>query len=105
MATTANEVAASSRCARLLNGLARVRMMKITNTCVASDSTNQPVRNSALSACNTASSSQKVRKSKMELTGPMVIMNVRIKPMSQRRGRARSSSSTLSAGSGNSDRS
>ena len=48
IAITVREVATRIGWARLLNGLPRVRMMKITNTWVDRDSTNQPVWNSVL---------------------------------------------------------
>ena len=43
IATTAMDVAIRTGWARLFKGLPRVRMMKITNTWVDRDSTNQPV--------------------------------------------------------------
>ncbi len=52
------------------NGRRRVRITKITSVCVASDSTNQPVRNSAACACRTPSITANVAKSKIELSGP-----------------------------------
>ena len=39
------------------------------------DSTNHPVRNSTFPACSSDSMTQKVTKSKMELTGPKTAMN------------------------------
>ena len=62
------------------------------------DSTNQPPRNSAWLACRTCSITKKVRKSKIELTGPNTLMNRRTKPMSHAAGRASTSGSTRSVG-------
>ena len=73
----------------------------MTNTisaCVASDSTNQPERNSGAVASKTQSITPNVAKSKIELIGPKRIMNRRMKPMSQWDGRASCSSSTRSVG-------
>ena len=52
-----SEVAASQGSGRLRQGAARVRITKITSTCVATDSMNQPVWKSAASALKSASSS------------------------------------------------
>ena len=54
-ATTVREVPMSHELGRLLKGFLRVRIMKITSTCVAMDSMNQPVWNSASPAWKTAS--------------------------------------------------
>ncbi len=80
------------------NGCRRVRMTKITSVCVASDSTNQPVRNSAALACSTPSITPKVAKSKRLLIGPKNAMKLRMNPMSHADGRASISSSTVSVG-------
>ena len=42
----------------------------MTSVCVASDSTNQPVRNSAWPAWRILNITKNVRKSKIELIGP-----------------------------------
>ena len=65
---------------------------------VASDSTNQPERNSGAAASKTQSMTAKVAKSNTELIGPKRIMNRRMNPMSQCDGRASCSSSTRSVG-------
>ena len=65
---------------------------------MAIDSTNQPVLNSVVAACSRPSMTQKVRKSKTELTGPKTDMNFRMNFMSQAAGRARASGSTRSVG-------
>ena len=70
----------------------------MTRVWVASDSTNQPERNSAGPAWNTHSMTPKVTKSNSELIGPKNSMNRRMKPMSQCDGRRSCSSSTLSVG-------
>ncbi len=80
------------------NGTRRVRMRNTTSVWVASDSTNQPVRNSAWLAFRICSMTKKVRKSKIELTGPNTVMNRRTNPMSQAAGRATISGSTWSVG-------
>ena len=54
-ATTVSEQAISHGLGRLLKGFLRVRMMKMTSTCVAMDSMNQPVWKSASPAWKTAS--------------------------------------------------
>ena len=88
-----------ARLGRLVyEGLRRVRMTKTTRVCVASDSTNHPVRNSACPAFSTTSITKKVRKSKIELTGPKTAMKRRTKAMSHAAGRARTSGSTRSPG-------
>jgi hypothetical protein len=79
-------------------GTRRVRMAKMISVWVASDSTNQPVRNSTGPACSTRSRIANVRKSKIELSGPKVSMNRRMNPMSQCEGRRNCSVSTLSVG-------
>ena len=56
IATMLSEVTVSQRFGWLEKGLRRVRMMNITSTYVAIDSTNQPVRNSVSPASNTAMS-------------------------------------------------
>ena len=88
-ATTAS-VAASSAPLGLLrrNGTRRVRIAKITSDCVASDSMNQPVRNSSGPAWNSPNMIANVRKSNSELIGPNTNMNRRMEPMSLRRGAA-----------------
>ena len=63
ISTTSTVVTASGRLGRLRKGLPAVRMTKSTSVCVASDSTNQPVWNSASPAWKTRSSTKKVRKS------------------------------------------
>ncbi len=57
----------------------------MTRVCVAIDSTNQPVRNSAWPACRRDSITQNVRKSKIELMGPNTDMNRRMNRMSHAR--------------------
>ncbi len=79
-------------------GTRRVRIRNTTRVWVASDSTNQPVRNSSWLACRTVSITKNVRKSKIELIGPKTLMNRRTKAMSQAAGRASTSGSTLSVG-------
>ena len=68
------------------------------NVWVASDSTNQPVRNSTGPACSTPSISPNVRKSNSELIGPKVSMNRRMNAMFQCDGACSCSSSTRSVG-------
>ena len=75
-----------------------MRITKTTSVWVASDSTNQPVRNSAWPAWSTTSMTKKVMKSKIELTGPKTAMKRRTKAMSHAAGRARTSASTRSVG-------
>ena len=70
----------------------------MTRVCVASDSTNQPVRNSAAFACRTPSITANVAKSNRLLIGPKNAMKLRMNPMSQADGRASISSSTVSVG-------
>ena len=53
------------------------------SVCVASDSTNHPVRNSTGPACSTPSINPNVRKSNSELIGPNVSMNRRMNAMFQ----------------------
>ena len=65
---------------------------------VASDSTNQPVRNSTGPACKIPSISPNVMKSNSELIGPKVSMNRRMKAMFQCEGACSCSASTLSVG-------
>ena len=65
---------------------------------MASDSTNQPVRNSGACACRTPIITANVAKSKIELSGPKNIMKLRMNPMFHADGRASISSSTLSVG-------
>ncbi len=79
-------------------GTRRVRMTKITSVWVASDSTNQPLRNSLSPAFSTTSMTKNVRKSKIELSGPKTAMKRRTKAMSQAAGRATTSGSTRSVG-------
>jgi hypothetical protein len=50
---TTRQPTANHRLGRLLKGFLRVRMMKITSTCVAMDSMNQPVWKSASPAWKT----------------------------------------------------
>ena len=64
----------------------RVRMAKMTSVWVASDSTNQPERNSAGPAWKPHSMTPKVMKSNTELIGPKKSMNRRMKPTSHRLG-------------------
>jgi hypothetical protein len=80
------------------NGTRRVRITNTTNAWVARDSTNQPLRNSLWLAWRSCSITKKVRKSKIELTGPNTLMNLRTKPISQAAGRASTSGSTRSVG-------
>ena len=54
MPTMQSVVIVSARLGRLRNGLPIVRMTKSTSVCVASDSTNQPVWNSALAGVEDA---------------------------------------------------
>ena len=61
--TTVSEVTVSAMCGLLFDGLPRVRITKITSTCVAMDSMNQPVWNSSSSAPKTFSRMKNVRKS------------------------------------------
>ena len=97
--TTASAASSSGTLGRLRkNGMRRVRIAKMTRVWVARDSTNQPERNSAGPAWNTHSMTPKVMKSKTELIGPKKSMNRRMKPMSQRAGRATCSGSTSSVG-------
>ena len=79
-------------------GTRRVRMTKTMRVWVASDSTNQPDRNSGALALKTQSITAKVAKSNTELMGPKRIMNRRMKAMSQCDGRMSCSSSTWSVG-------
>ena len=60
------------------NGTLRVRIAKMISVWVASDSTNQPVRNSTAPACRTPSINPNVRKSNSELMGPNVSMKRRM---------------------------
>src|SRR4051812_15164564 len=70
-ATTMNTEASSGLDGRLRkNGTRRVRMTNTMSVCVASDSTNQPERNSGALASNTQSITAKVAKSNTELMGP-----------------------------------
>src|SRR6266545_7856755 len=59
------------------NGTRRVRMAKMIRLWIASDSTNQPDRNSAGPALNTQIMMPKVAKSKIELIGPKKVMKWR----------------------------
>ena len=61
--TLPTTLAMSARLGRLLKGEPAVRMTKITSVWVASDSMNQPARNSSGPARKTPSSTAKVRKS------------------------------------------
>ena len=61
------------------NGTRRVRMAKMTRLWVASDSTNQPERNSVAWASKTQIMIPKVAKSKIELIGPKNVMKRRMK--------------------------
>ena len=70
----------------------------MTKVWVAIDSTNQPVLNSTWPAWRKESMTQKVRKSKIELTGPNTDMKRRMNLMSQAAGRASASGSTRSVG-------
>src|SRR5665647_137419 len=72
--TTVKEVMVSAMLGRLLNGLPRVRITKITSTWVAMDSMNQPVWNSSSPAPKTFSRMKNIRKSNTELTGPTTHM-------------------------------
>ncbi len=65
---------------------------------MAIDSTNQPVLNSVWPAWSSESITQKVRKSKIELTGPNTDMKRRMNLMSHAAGRASASGSTRSVG-------
>ena len=65
------------------NGTRRVRIAKMIRVCVASDSTNQPERNSGARAWKTQSMTPKVAKSKIELIGPKKSMKRRMKAVSQ----------------------
>ena len=65
---------------------------------MASDSTNQPDRNSGASALKTQIMIPKVAKSKIELIGPKKSMKRRISAVSQCAGRSSCSSSTRSVG-------
>ena len=78
------------------NGTRRVRMAKMIRVWVASDSTNQPVRNSTGPACSTPNISPNVRKSNSELIGPKVSMNRRMNAMFQCDGACSCSPSTSS---------
>lgn len=73
-------------------------MTKMMRVCVASDSTNQPVWNRDSPALNRLSITAKVRKSKIELSGPKKTMKRRMNPMSQCDGRCVLSGSTWSLG-------
>ena len=65
----------------------RVRITKMTSTWVASNSMNQPVWNNAsVRIENTSNNRPKVRKSKIELTGPSTSMKLRMNSISQWRG-------------------
>jgi len=70
-ATISNVVEVSGRLGRLRNGLPAVRMLNRTSVWVASYSTNQPVWKSVAPAWKTCNMMKKIRKSKIELTGPM----------------------------------
>src|SRR5665213_942422 len=83
---------------RKLKTLPRLRMISTTNVCVAIDSRNQPVWNPAPVTPNTQSSTAKVMRSKHDESGPKMIINFFMKPMSNYLGRCRKSSSTLSNG-------
>ena len=79
-ATTAITETSRGREGRLRrNGTRRVRMTNTMSVWVASDSTNQPERNSGAAAWKTQSMTAKVAKSKTELIGPKRIMNRRMK--------------------------
>ena len=80
------------------NGTRRVRIAKMIRLCVASDSTNQPDRNSGAWALKTQIMIPKVAKSKIELIGPKKVMKRRMNAVSQWAGRWSCSSSTLSVG-------
>ena len=80
------------------NGTRRVRIAKMISVWVASDSTNQPVRNWTGPACSTPSINPNVRKSNSELIGPKVNMNRRMNAMFQCEGACSCSSSTRSVG-------
>ena len=54
----------------LRHGIPRVRMIRMTRVCVASDSMNQPVRNNSAPALRPKIRTPKVRKSKIELYEP-----------------------------------
>jgi len=68
------------------NGTLRVRIAKTISVWVASDSTNQPVRNSADPACRTPIINPNVTKSNSDLIGPNVSMKRRMNAMFQRGG-------------------
>src|ERR1035438_4963953 len=97
--TTAIVVNVSAVLARLRkNGTRRVRIRKTTSDCVASDSTNQPVRKSSGPALKMSSITAKVAKSKIDEIGPKNAMKRRMNFVSQWDGRSSISSSTLSVG-------
>ena len=79
-------------------GTRRVRMAKMINVWVATDSTNHPVRNSTGPVCSTPSISANVRKSNSELIAPKVSMNRRMKAMFQCDGACSCSASTVWVG-------
>lgn len=60
----------------LKNGVFLVRKTKTTKVCVARDSTNQAVWKTGTDALNTNNSRKKVKKSKIELTGPIITINL-----------------------------
>jgi hypothetical protein len=99
IATTVRLVTVSKTLGRLRkHGTLRVRMAKMISVWVASDSTNQPVRNSMASACSTPNINPKVKKSNSELMGPKISMNRRMKVTFQCDGAWSCSSSTRSVG-------
>ena len=89
--TITEKVVAVSKPSGLLrrNGTLRVRIAKTISVWMASDSTNQPVRNSAGPACRTPSINPNVRKSNSDLTKRNVSMKRRIYAMFQCEGRQR----------------
>ena len=112
--------AASAGAGRLCTyGTRSVRSVCSTSVCVQSDSTNQPVWKTAAKAAmpatspdavssaqgapvtagaTTKNSAANVRRSKTELVGPIQSMKPTMERASQRRGRARNSSSMRSQG-------
>ena len=102
MTTTATAATVNTRPGLLrTNGTRRVRIAKMISVWVASDSTNQPVRNSTGPACSAPSINPNVRKSNSELMGPNVSMNRRMNAMFQCDGASNCSLSTRSVGIAN----
>ena len=100
MATISSTVMMSGRLGRLRRGLPVVRMINTTSVCAQSDSTNQPVWKITGPALKTCNKMKKVRKSKIELSGPTKIIKLRSRLIFQCCGFLMKLGSTLSGEDG-----